>query len=66
MEMQDYAVEESVAGIAKKAVSTERVVKDMLANSDFSETILTTRDARVQSAMDQKLTANYVQNAMEY
>ena len=37
----------------------------MLADPDFIETIAKTVDTKVQSTKDQKLTAEYVQNAIE-
>ena len=55
-----------MAEIAKQAVSTERVLGDILADCDFTETITTTVDSRVQSKTDLKLIADSVQNAVEY
>ena len=42
--MQNDAVKETVAEIAKQTLSTERVLKYMLVDPDFSETIATTVD----------------------
>ena len=63
--MQDNSVKDTMTEIAKHVVYTERALKDMLANTDFTETIATEVDEKVQSTMNQKLTVDCVQNAVE-
>ena len=55
MAMQVGDVKEALAEIAKQEVSTENVLKDMLADPNLTKSIATTVDARVQGTMDQKL-----------
>ena len=47
MVMKGDSVNDTVAGIAKQVVSTERVPKDLLADPDFIETMATTVDVKV-------------------
>ena len=63
--MQDDSRNDILTEIANHEVSTERVLKDVLADPDLTETRSTAVDARVQSTMDLKLIADCVQNALE-
>ena len=54
--MREDVVKNSLAEIAKQEEPIERLVKDFLIDPDFTETITTTADARVQITIVQKLT----------
>ena len=51
MVMQDDSIKDTLAEIAKQAVSTERLLKDMLADTDLTETITKIGEVRVWSIM---------------
>ena len=63
--MQEEFMKNIATEISKQAVSTERILKDVLADPDFTEIIPMAVDARVQSTADQNLTENCVQNAIK-
>ena len=65
MSKKGESVKETVAEIAKQTMSTEWVLKDILANPDLIETKAPTVSAEAQIKMDQKLTVDCVQNAMK-
>ena len=57
MVMKDNGVKETEAEMARRTVSTEKVLKGIPGDPDFTETIAMTVHGRIRSTMDQKLTA---------